>query len=320
MFLAQLDTTKGMLATHDWMKGLSNLKVQEEFIEVRFKNNRKEFYRNGRMLRLKKDDRIVVDVEGGHDVGTVSLTGELARKRFDKNASGKQQSFLNQVYRIANENDLEKWLEARKNDRQALLRCRELAGSLGLQMSISDVEFRGDGKKITVYYTADGRVDFRELLKLLMAEFKMKIELRQIGARQNAARTGGIGSCGRELCCSTWKTEMNSVKTDAARKQDLSISASRLAGQCGKLKCCLNYELETYLEAWESFPAELISLETDRGIMKPLNADVLKGVVQYGFEDNKTLLRYTISIDHVKEYISLNKKGKVIKTVNLQVN
>lgn len=320
MFLAQLDTTKGMLATHDWMKGLSNLKVQEEIIEVRFKNNRKEFYRNGRMLRLKKDDRIVVDVEGGHDLGTVSLTGELARKRFDKNASGKQQSSLNQVYRIANENDLEKWLEARKNDRQALIRCRELAGSLGLQMSISDVEFRGDGKKITVYYTADGRVDFRELLKHLMTEFKMKIELRQIGARQNAARTGGIGSCGRELCCSTWKTEMNSVKTDAARKQDLSISASRLAGQCGKLKCCLNYELETYLEAWESFPAELISLETDRGIMKPLNADVLKGVVQYGFEDNKTLLRYTISIDHVKEYISLNKKGKVIKTGNLQVN
>lgn len=320
MFLAQLDTSKGMLATHDWMKGLSGLRVGEEIIEVRFKNNRKEFYRNSRILRLQKDDRIVVDVEGGHDVGTVSLTGELARKRYERNASDRQKASLKNVYRIANDTDIEKWLEARKNDRSALLKCRELAGSLRLQMSISDVEFRGDGKKITVYYTADGRVDFRELLKLLMSEFSMKIELRQVGARQNAARTGGIGSCGRELCCSTWKTEMNSVKTDAARAQDLSMNASRLAGQCGKLKCCLNYELETYLEAWESFPAELINLETDRGIMKPLNADVLKGVVLYGFDDNKTLLRYTISIDHVKEYITLNKKGKVVKTGSLQAN
>jgi hypothetical protein len=211
IFLAQLDTSRGMLATHDWMKGLSNLKVEEEVIEVRFKNNRKEFYRNGRMLRLKKDDRIVVDVEGGHDVGTVSLTGELARKRFEKNASGKQLSALNQVYRIANETDLEKWLDARKNDRQALLRCRELADSLGLQMSISDVEFRGDGKKITVYYTADGRVDFRELLKRLMAAFKMKIELRQIGARQNAARTGGI-STGRANNISTYPAVTGAAK------------------------------------------------------------------------------------------------------------
>ncbi len=320
IFLAQLDTSKGMLATHDWMKGLSGLKVEEEIIEVRFKNNRKEFYRNSRMLRLQKDDRIVVDVDGGHDVGTVSLTGDLARKRFETNASEKQRASIHQVYRIATETDIEKWLDARKNDRSAMLKCRELAGSLGLQMNISDVEFRGDGKKITIYYTADGRVDFRQLLKLLMKEFKMKIELHQIGARQNAARTGGIGSCGRELCCSTWKTEMNSVKTNAARKQDLSLSTSRLAGQCGKLKCCLNYELETYLEAWETFPAELINLETDRGIMKPLNADVLKGVVQYGFEDAKTNIRYTISIDHVKQYISLNKKGKVVKTGRLQSN
>ncbi|MCA1747826.1 MAG: hypothetical protein LC655_09025, partial [Bacteroidales bacterium] len=168
------------------------------------------------------------------------------------------------------------------------------------------------------YYTADGRVDFRELLKRCMHEFKMKIELRQIGARQNAARTGGIGSCGRELCCSTWKTELNSVKTSAARNQDLSLNASRLAGQCGKLKCCLNYELETYLEAWESFPAELINLETDRGILKPLNADVLKGEVQYSFDEPKLNTRYIISIDRVKEYITLNKKGKLVQTSRLE--
>ena len=194
VFLAQLDTSKGMLATHDWMKGLSSLRVGEEIIEVRFKNNRKEFYRNSRMLRLQKDDRIVVDVEGGHDVGTVSLTGGLARKRYERNASDRQRASLKSVYRITNDTDIKKWLEARKNDRSALLKCRDLAGSLGLQMSISDVEFRGDGKKITVYYTADGRVDFRELLNHLMSEFGMKTELRQVGARKSAGKPAAVNA------------------------------------------------------------------------------------------------------------------------------
>ena len=186
-----------MLATHDWMKDLHNLKLEEEIIEVRFKNNHKEFFKNG-LLRLKKDDRVVVDAEGGHDVGTVSLTGPLAKKQYDEKGGGSKSLALNGVYRIARESDLQNWLEARKNDRPALLKCREMAASLGLDMSIGDVEFRGDGKKLTIFYTADGRVGFRELLKLCMHEFKMKIELRQIGASQNAARTGGIGSCGRE--------------------------------------------------------------------------------------------------------------------------
>jgi len=314
VFLAQLDTSKGMLATHDWMKGLSDLMVEDEILEVRFKNNRKEFYRNSRMLRINKDDRVVVDVDGGHDLGTVSLSGELSKQRFEKKSPGEEINSLRQVYRIANENDIETWLNARKNDRSGLLRSRELASSLGLEMNISDVEFRGDGKKVTIYYTANGRVDFRELLKLCMSEFRMKIEMKQIGARQSAARVGGIGSCGRELCCSTWKTEMNSVKTESARKQDLSLNASRLAGQCGKLKCCLNYELETYLEAWESFPAELINLETDKGILKPQNADVLKGEVHYALDNDKVDIRYNISIDQVKQYISMNKKGKLVKT------
>jgi len=314
VFLAQLDTSKGMLATHNWMKDLGNLRVEDEVVEVRFKNNRKEFYRNSKMLRINKDDRVVVDVDGGHDLGTVSLSGELSKKRFLKQSPVEEIKSLNQIYRIANETDLAKWLEARRNDRDGLLKSRELARSLGLEMNISDVEFRGDGKKITIFYTADGRVDFRELLKLCMDAFRMKIEMRQIGARQSAARVGGIGSCGRELCCSTWKTEMNSVKTEAARKQDLSLNASRLAGQCGKLKCCLNYELETYLEAWESFPAELINLETDKGILKPQNADVLKGEVQYAFDNEKIDIRYNISIDQVKKYISLNKKGKLVET------
>ena len=201
LYLAQLKTREGMLATYDWLKGLNNLKLEEEVVEVRFKNNRKDFFRNRRNLRLNKNDRVIVDIEGGHDVGTVSLTGALAKKQFDKKGSGRKNSSLNQVYRIANEADTEKWLEARKDDRPALLKCREMAASLKLEMSIGDVEFRGDGKKLTLYYTADSRVDFRELLKNLMHEFKTKIELRQIGARQNAAKTGGIGSCDRELCC-----------------------------------------------------------------------------------------------------------------------
>ena len=320
LFLAQLTTSRGMLASHDWMKGLDKLTLEEEIVEIRFKNNRKEFYRNNKRIRLQKDDRVVVDVEGGHDLGTISLSGELAKKRFEKKDHGNVLKDLRTVYRKANSSDIENWLEARRRDRPAMIKCRELAQKLGLEMSISDVEFRGDGKKMTIFYTAEGRVDFRELLKKYMDEFKVKIELRQIGSRQNAARTGGIGSCGRELCCSTWKTEMNSVKTDAARKQDLSLNAARLAGQCGKLKCCLNYELETYLEAWESFPAELIKLETDMGILKPQNADVLRGVVQYSFEDAAKSTRFVIPIEEVKKYISLNKKGKRIDTRRILAN
>jgi len=313
LFLAQLNSSKGMLSTHDWMSGLSHLKVDEEIVEVRFKNNRKEFFRNNRLLRLSKDDRIVVDVEGGHDLGTISLTGELAKRQFEKKESNTDISSLRKIYRLATEADLISWLEARKNDRSVLLKCRELAAGLNLKMNLNDAEIRADNKKVTFYYTANGRVDFRELLKLLMDQFKMKIEMHQFGLRQNAARTGGIGSCGRELCCSTWKTEMHSVKTEAAKKQDLSLSSSRLAGQCGKLKCCLNYELETYLEAWDAFPSELINLESDKGLLKPLNADVLKGEVQYSYAETENSDRITISIDQVKKFISLNKKGKLVE-------
>jgi len=308
-----------MMATHDWMAGFNQLSVDNEIVEVRFKNNRKEFYLNNRMIRLEKDDRVVVDVEGGHDLGTVSLTGSLAEKQFSKKSPGTEKTGLRSVYRKAKDVDLDNWLEARRNDRAFMIKCRELAAELGLDMSISDAEIRADNKKVTFFYTADGRVDFRELLKKLMDAFRMKIEMRQIGARQNAARTGGIGSCGRELCCSTWKTDMQSVKTDAARKQDLSLSASRLAGQCGKLKCCLNYELETYLEAWESFPAEIINLDSDKGVLSPVNADILKGVVHYSLGENGIEGRYTLSIDQVKKFISLNKKGKLVLTNRLEV-
>ena len=312
--MVQMSTSQGMLSTHDWMKGLESLKVKEEVVEVRFKNNRKEFFRNPKGILLKKDDRVVVEAESGHDLGTLSLSGEMAGSQFGQKEASLKVSDLKQIYRKATETDLEKWLSSKKRERKVLLEARQIAGKLNLQMSIGDVEFRGDGRKVTVYYTADGRVDYRMLIKEYAAAFQARIEMKQIGARQNAAKIGGLASCGRELCCSTWKTDMSSVKTEAARTQNLSLSASKLAGQCGKLKCCLNYELDTYLEAWEHFPAELIALESDRGVLVPVQPDVLKGIVHYSLSGNGEQSRYVIPIEKVKLYIALNKKGQQIKT------
>lgn len=314
VLLAQLPTSQGMLTTHDWMKGLSNLTVEQEIVEVRFKNNRKDFFRNNRLLSLKKDDRVVVDVDGGHDLGTISLTGELAKKQYDKKKGQTDSGLPRQIYRKAVQQDLDKWLDSKKLERGTLIRSRQIARNLDLDMSIGDIEFQGDGRKMTIYYTADKRVDFRELIKQYASEFGVRIEMRQIGARQEAAKIGGIGSCGRELCCSTWKTDMESVRTDAARKQNLSMITSKLAGQCGKLKCCLNYELETYLEAWDQFPAELLELDTKQGILKPHQPDLLKGLVNYSFKEGHDQSRFSISIKQVKDYIAMNKKGEVLDT------
>jgi cell fate regulator YaaT (PSP1 superfamily) len=314
--MVQLPISQGMLSTYDWMKGLGGMTVSEEVVEVRFKNNRKEFFINRQMTRLGKDDRVVVEAEGGHDLGTVSLAGPLAEKNYHQKEY-REKKDLKQIYRKATGVDLEKWLKSKKLEREVLLRARILANQLGLEMKITDCEFRADGKKVTVFYTADGRIDFRELVKLYASEFRVRIEMKQIGVRQGAARVGGLGTCGRELCCSTWKTEMNSVNATAARVQNVSQSTSRLAGQCGKLKCCLNYELEVYLEAWEKFPPSLIELETDRGILVPLQPDVLKGIVYYSFPDENAHTRFVIPIDKVKEYISQNKRGKRVITANI---
>lgn len=312
--LVQMSTTQGMLSTQDWMKGLGALTVKEEVVEVRFKNNRKEFFRNPRGIGLKKDDRVVVEAESGHDLGTVSLSGELAGSQFGQKQRSQKIADLRQVQRKATGFDLEKWLAAKRREREVLLESRSIAGRLNLQMSVGDVEFRGDGKKVIIYYTADGRVDYRILVKEYAAAFRARIEMKQIGVRQIAAKIGGLASCGRELCCSTWKTDMGSVKTDAARTQNLSLNASKLAGQCGKLKCCLNYELHTYLEAWEQFPAELISLESDRGQLIPVQPDVLKGIVYYTLSGAGEQSRYLIPIEKIRLYMELNKKGKQIKT------
>jgi cell fate regulator YaaT (PSP1 superfamily) len=312
--LVQMSTSQGMLPTFDWMKDLGSLSVDEEVVEVRFKNNRKEFFRNSFGITLAKVDRIVVEVDGGHDLGTVSLSGSMADKQFQKKKGENGKTELKKVYRKATQVDTDSWLQSKRRERDVLLEARSIANNFGLDMSISDVEFQGDGKKVTIYYTADNRVDFRELIKKYAGSFRVRIEMKQIGARQEAAMTGGLGSCGRELCCSTWKTDMNSVKTEAARTQNLSLTTSKLTGQCGKLKCCLNYELDTYLEAWESFPAELIQLDSDRGILMPLHPDVLKGTVHYGLSRKGEQTRYEIPVEQVKLYISLNKKGKKVET------
>jgi len=298
------------------MKGLGGMILNEEVVEVRFKNNRKDFLINRQRIRLVKDDRVVVETEGGHDLGTVSLTGPLAEKNY-RQKEYREKRDLKQIYRKATGVDLEKWLKSKKREREVLLRARVLASRLGLEMKITDCEFRGDGKKVTIFYTAEGRIDFRELVRLYASEFRVRIEMRQIGVRQGAARVGGLGSCGRELCCSTWKTDMNSVNATAARIQNVSQTTSRLAGQCGKLKCCLNYELEIYLEAWEKFPPGLIELETDRGILVPLQPDVLKGIVYYSFSGENEHTRFVIPIEKVKEYISQNKRGKQIITADI---
>lgn len=313
--LVQLPTNQGMLSSFDWMAGMKGMSVQEEVAELRFKNNRKAFYRNSGNLSLKQDDQVVVQAEGGHDLGMVCLAGALAEKQFEQKASAtSEKAKLPRIYRPATQVDLDNWLKAKGREREVLMKARQMASSLGLDMSLSDVEFRGDGRKATFFYTADGRVDFRELVRSYASTFRIRVEMRQIGVRQEAAKVGGIGSCGRELCCSTWKTDMNSVKTDAARTQNLSLTTSKLAGQCGKLKCCLNYELETYLEAWEQFPAELIQLDSDRGLLKPLYPDILKGTVHYSLSEGNDLKRFEIPVDKVKLYISLNKKGKRIAT------
>jgi cell fate regulator YaaT (PSP1 superfamily) len=315
--LVQMSTSQGMLSTQDLMKDLSSFTIKEEVTEVRFKNNRKAFFRNPKGIRLNKDDRVVLESDGGHDLGTISLSGDLAQKQFELKHSASPASKLKQIYRKATKVDLDKWLEAKRRERNVLLESRSMARELELEMSIGDVEFRGDGKKVTITYTADGRVDFRELIRKYAIAFGVRIEMKQIGARQNAAKVGGIGSCGRELCCSTWKSDMSSVKTEAARSQNLNLNASKLAGQCGKLKCCLNYELDIYLEAWEQFPAELISLESDRGILFPVQPDVLKGIVYYTLTGQGDRSRYVIPIEQVKSYISLNKNGEKVKSAGL---
>lgn len=300
----------GMLATYDWLKDLPDTSHLSNLIEVRFKGTRKEFFRNEDKLSLKVGDLVVVACSPGHDVGQVTLTGTLAKKQFERKIKKHDRYTWHKVYRKATDADKKKWEEARKRDYPVMVRSRQIATELGLNMKIGDVEFRGDGAKAIFYYIADERVDFRELIKRYAREFQIKVEMKQIGARQEAGRVGGIGSCGRELCCSTWRTDFSSVTSDAAIQQGLSPNAEKMAGRCGKLKCCLMYELDSYLEAQDDFPYELLTLETEKGLAKHFKTEILNKKIWYTVEKAYGGKPIVLDLKDVKAIIQLNKRGQ----------
>jgi cell fate regulator YaaT (PSP1 superfamily) len=298
-----------MLGTYDWLNDIPDTTNESNIVEIRFKGTRKEFFRNEDGIQLKRDELVVVACSPGHDVGAVSLTGKLAELQFKRKVKKPERYEWNKVYRKATPADVVKWEEAKARENKVMIRARQIANELELNMKIGDVEFRGDNNKAIFYYIADDRVDFRDLIKLYAREFYIKIEMKQIGVRQEAGRIGGIGSCGRALCCSTWRTDFTSVTSDAAVKQGLSPNAEKMAGRCGKLKCCLTYELDHYLEALEDFPHELLTIETDKGIARHFKTDILQKKIWYMYDksDGRT---FVLNLEDVKKFLNLNKRGQ----------
>lgn len=299
------------LHVFDW---LGNMRLPEgqtpcDVVEVRFKNSRKEFYRNVHNLTLNVGDVIATEATPGHDIGVVSITGELVRLQLKKKGVDIDSPDIKKVYRKAKQTDIDKWKEAQKLEVDTMFKARTLALRLGLQMKISDVEYQGDKSKAIFYYTADGRVDFRELIKVMASEFSVRVEMRQIGARQEASRLGAIGSCGRELCCSTWLTDFRTVSTSAARYQQLSLNPLKLAGQCGKLKCCLNYELDSYLDALKEFPEiDNRRLATEKGFAFHQKTDIFKRVIWWSYTSEPDVF-IPLSIERTKEIFKLNAEN-----------
>lgn len=298
----------------DWLSDMDlpgNVKPFE-CIEVRFKNGRKEYYKNVNDLKLYMGDVVAVEGNPGHDIGAVSLTGELVRLQMNKRRLKVESPDVKKLYRKASQRDLDLWKVAQDREHQTMVRSREIVKDLKLDMKLSDVEYQGDNAKATFYYIADERVDFRELIKLLASEFKIRVEMRQIGTRQEAGKIGGIGSCGRELCCSTWLTDFRSVNTSAARYQQLSLNPSKLAGQCGKLKCCLNYELDSYLDALKNFPDTSKHIETKNGKAYFQKMDIFKELLWYSLPDERNEW-VAVNLNDAKEILALNEKGEKIE-------
>lgn len=300
------------LNTYDWIAMLDIYDPSGfDVVEVSFKQGaRKDFFRIPPHIQPQHGEYLVVDVGNGFDIGRLSLSGELVRIQMKKK-NYHEDKVVNKVIRIANERDLERLNEARDLEKPALVKSRAIARTLGLEMKVGDVEYRGDKRKATFYYTADGRVDFRELVRNYAREFRIKIEMRQIGARQESGRIGGIGSCGRELCCSTWLTDFKSVTTSAARYQNLSINQAKLSGQCGRLKCCLNYELDTYLDALRDFPDHADMLITERGKAVLIKTDIFKKLMYYAFETDRGRSNVNaVPVSRVMEILKLNARGE----------
>ena len=293
----------------DYMADIPNNTELTDLVEVQFKNTRKGYYHNSNALDLKKGDIVAVEGNPGHDIGIVTLTGTLAALQVKK-ANLKSEDEIKRVYRLANDSDMEKYEMAKAREHQTMIESRQIAKDLGLEMKIGDVEYQGDGNKAIFYYIADGRVDFRQLIKVLADVFHVRIEMKQIGARQEAGRIGGFGPCGRELCCSTWMKSFTSVGTAAARFQNLSLNPQKLAGQCAKLKCCMNYEVDQYMEAGRKLPHRDVVLSTQEGEWFFFKSDILAGLVSYSTDKHFAANITTITAERAMEIIAQNKRGE----------
>ncbi|MEB2774462.1 regulatory iron-sulfur-containing complex subunit RicT [Algoriphagus sp. D3-2-R+10] len=297
----------------DWLSHMGIPEVDTfDIVEVKFKGGRKEYYRNVDFLALNTGDPVVVDVPSGHHIGYVSLQGELVRLQMQKRKIRDDDEIL-RIYRVANQKDMEKWGEAQNREIPTLYRCRQIVEELGLKMKMSDIEYQADNSKATFYYSADDRVDFRELIKVLAGEFRIRVEMRQISLRQEAGRLGGIGVCGRELCCSTWLVDFKNVSTSAARYQNLSLNPGKLSGQCGRLKCCLNYELDTYMDAIKDIPAIDRPLQTESGPAKLQKTDIFRKLMWFSYNNDNDW--HSITCERVKEIQAINESGKKVFTL-----
>ncbi len=297
------------LSVHDWLSDLPETIKDTDFVEVQFKNTRKSYFLNSTKIPLEKGDIVAVESSPGHDIGSVTLVGRLVILQMQKNNFDPTKLEVKRVYRKAKDTDIEKYNESKGKEQQTMIKARQIAESLKLNMKIGDVEFQGDGNKAIFYYIADERVDFRQLIKVFAETFRVRIEMKQIGARQEAGRIGGIGSCGRELCCSGWLTNFNSVSTTSARTQDISLNPQKLAGQCGKLKCCMNYEVDSYTDALKDFPSKELQLETRDNTFYYFKADVFKGLISYSTSPTFGANIQTITTERAKEVSAMNKRG-----------
>ncbi len=302
--------TQQKLAVTDWLCDLPETVADTDFVEVQFKNTRKGYFLNSTKIPLEKGDVVAVESVPGHDIGEVTLVGRLVLLQMKKNGVNPEKTEIRRVYRKARQSDLDKYAEAKAREDETMIKSRQIAEELKLNMKIGDVEYQGDGNKAIFYYIADERVDFRQLIKVLADTFKIRVEMRQIGSRQEAGRIGGIGPCGRELCCSSWLTNFTSVSTNAARVQDLSLNPQKLAGQCAKLKCCMNYELDTYLDATKDFPSKDIVLETQDSSWFHFKTEVFKAEMTYSSSPNMAANLQVLPVQRVQEVIEMNKAGK----------
>ena len=305
------------LNTYDWLADVPGNAESTDLVEVQFKNTRKGYYHNVNNIDLKKGDVVAVEASPGHDIGVVTLTGRLVKLQIKK-ANLKSADDIKRIYRIAKPVDIEKCKEAKSREHGTMIQSRQIAKDLGLKMKIGDVEYQGDGNKAIFYYIADERVDFRQLIKVLADTFHVRIEMKQIGARQEAGRIGGTGPCGRELCCATWMKNFVSVSTNAARYQDISLNPQKLAGMCAKLKCCLNYEVDNYVEASKKIPAKDIVLQTADGDFHQFKTDILAGLITYSSDKNLASNLETITAERAREIIEMNRRGE--KPLSLMEN